>query len=209
MVPSYQEIGVIMAIGEGKGSNTKKGLQGWQKAEIIEPKAPTINSRTLNSSHSAVATLPSPSLDSIYDTLFERYTKKAASGDNPWKDTGYSSASDKADAYTNTKRTWMAHPAHRDAYQVSAWGGLKQEAPANGESCFIHLGMWDRAMPATDPKTGEKGVMLSSGANRVFYKDSEITSLDYSERPEAKDSASRADEWNSKQPHYETGLARA
>lgn len=198
-----------MAIGKGKGSNVKEGLKGWQKSKIIEPKAPTINSHAfISPSSSAVDTLSNPSINKIYDTLYERFTKQFSKGDDPWKDTLYTSASDKADAYTDMERTWMAHPAHRDAYQVSAWGGLKSESPEDGESCFVHLGMWDRAMPGKDNKTGEKGVMLSSGAIRVFYKDSEITSLEYSERPEANDSAIRAEEWNSKQPHYATG-ARA
>ena len=138
----------------------------------------------------------------FYESIFDKYTSKKEMGENTWSDATYDSASDKADAYSNPNRTWMAHPAHQDAYQVSAWGGLKLVAPASkGESCFIHLGVYDRATPATDPKTGEKGVVLSSGSSRVFYRDSEITSLDYSEREDADDTSTRIDNWRAKQGH--------
>ena len=114
---------------------------------------------------------PNLNVENIYDSIYTRFAKGKEKEENLWNDGRYSSASDKANSH-------LTLPSN--GYQVSAWGSLKPNVPLNkNESCFVHLGVYDYATPAIDPKTKEKGVVLSSGKSRVFYKDSDITSLEY------------------------------
>lgn len=127
-------------------------------------------------------------VENIYSSVYTLFAKSKEKNKNLWSEKRYSSASDKADAYSNPKRISKIQLDSLHSYQVSVWGGLKPNVPLNkNESCFVHLGVYDYATPAVDPKTGEKGVVLSSGKSRVFYKDRDITSLEYSEKEDRED----------------------
>lgn len=127
-------------------------------------------------------------VENIYSSVYTLFAKGKEKNKNLWSEKKYSSASDKAGVYLNSERTLKARHLPNNSYRISVWGGLKPNALLNkNESCFVHLGFYDYATPAKDPKTKEKGVVLSFGKNRVFYKDSDITSLEYLEKEDTDD----------------------